>query len=497
VPADEVTESGPGPLEVLLDRMARRMGARRWVVCWQDRGEWVSHSAEGSVLDEVVLRLAPKLAARPGVSLLATADLGDLGVRLGASGIERLLVVAEGGADGGSALVFENPDQEAVRAFVAGPGGQDLGALPGLCRRLLRAERWASDLFVHRELLPHLAAVAFAGADESQALQALGDLSDHRSVLILAPLVRGISIQAVHRNDGRWRGVNETMATSSWEEAWEDPDRALDQAARHIGLEEAGPWVAGRAAAFQPRVVLGLEPGRARLSQEGADVLATVLSRTLAERRLAASIQQSTLARERTRIASVIHEGLSQVLSNVAIQLEVLDQVSDDPRTARGMVRSARSAVLEALDSLRGAVFEMTPAVPEWGDLATGLDRYVADYAAQWGLNLAFEAEGPGRDVSAELLALAYAFVQEGLTNIRKHAEAPRGVVKLLFEPSWLSISVCDEGIGFDPSGRQEEGFREHQGLALTRTRVTLMGGRFEVRSARGRGTCLAMRVPA
>jgi two-component system, NarL family, sensor histidine kinase DegS len=232
------------------------------------------------------------------------------------------------------------------------------------------------------------------------------------------------------------------------------------------------------------------------VSPEAADMLAAVLSRTLAERRLAASVQQSTLAQERTRIASVIHEGLTQVLSNVAIQLEVLDQIADEPQTVRDMVRSARSAVLEGLDSLRGAVFELAPAAPEWTDLATGLERYAADYGSQWGIEISFEAQGQEREVPSEILALAFAFVQEGLTNLRKHAGTTRGDVTLRFDPSWLSLSVCDRGVGFDPPGRQDQGFREHQGLALTRTRVTLMGGRFEVRSAPDQGTCIRMRVP-
>jgi signal transduction histidine kinase len=497
VPAQEAIGTPPGPLEELLDRIARRMGARRWVVCWQDRTEWVSHSAGETVKDEVIHRLAPKLAARPGVSVVRTADLGDLGARLDAAGVGRLTVLAGGTPDGGAVIAFENPDPDVVRAFLAGPGGRDLGGLPALCRQFLRAERWASDLFVYLDLIPHLAAVAFAGAGQHGPLQALGELTDHRSVLLLAPLLRGMSVVAVHREGREWRAFEETLVDASWEEAWEDPGAAVDRAARHIGLDAPGPWVAGQARAFQPRVILGFEPGKARPSPEGADMLAAVLSRTLAERRLAASVQQSTLAQERTRIASVIHEGLTQVLTNVAIQLEVLDQVSDDPDAAREMVRSARSAVLEALDSLRGAVFEMAPATPEWGDLATGLDRYVADYASQWGLDLTFEAQGESRDVPAELLALAYAFVQEGLTNLRKHAEASSGDVTLRFEPNWLSLSVCDPGVGFDPDGGRSVDFREHQGLALTRTRVTLMGGRFEVRSAKGKGTCIAMRVPA
>jgi signal transduction histidine kinase len=494
MPADEM--AGPGPLEDLLDRLCRRVGAHRWVVCWQDRATWLSHARGPTVRDEVLLRLAPKLVARPGASVVATADLGDPGVRLHAADVGRLLVLAGGASDGGCVVVFENPNPEAVRELAAGAGGQDLGALPPLCRHVMRAERWAAELFLYRDLLPDLAAVAFGGAEEHSVLEALGQRTGHGTVLLMAPILRGMSVLASTRGDGGWRRVQETLPEASWDEAWRDPERALEMAAGATGLPDRGPWIWGRAGAFQPRVVLGLASGRGRPSPEGADMLAAVLSRTLAERRLAASVQQSTLAQERTRIASVIHEGLTQVLTNVALQLEVLGQIAGDPQAVGDMVRSARSAVLEALDSLRGAVFELTPPAPEWSDLATGLERYAADFGSQWGVEVSFQTQGPVREVPAEILALAFAFVQEGLTNLRKHAQTRRGDVTLRFEPNWLSMSVCDQGVGFDPPGRQEEEFREHQGLTLTRTRVTLMGGRFEVRSAPGEGTCISMRVP-
>jgi signal transduction histidine kinase len=492
--ADEM--AGAGPLGDLLDRLCRRVDAYRWVVCWQDRATWLSHAKIPTVRDEVLVRLGPKLAARPGVSVVATADLGDLGVRLNAADVGRLLVLAGGAPDDGCVVVFENPDPDAVREFAGGAGGQDLGALPPLCRHVLRAERWAAELFLYRDLLPDLAAVAFGGADEHSALEALGRRTGHGALVLLAPAVRGMSVLASWRGDGGWRRIQEILPDASWDQAWGDPERALEMAAGATGLPDRGPWISGRAEAFQPRVVLGLASGGSPPSPEGADMLAAVLSRTLAERRLAAAVQQSTLAQERTRIASVIHEGLTQVLTNVAIQLEVLGQIADDPQAVGEMVGSARSAVLEALDSLRGAVFELTPSAPEWSDLVMGLERYAEDFGSQWGVEVSLRTAGQEREVPAEILALAFAFVQEGLTNMRKHSQATKGDVTLRFEPNWLSVSVCDQGVGFDPPGRQEEGFREHQGLALTRTRVTLMGGRFEVRSAPGSGTCISMRVP-
>lgn len=217
-----------------------------------------------------------------------------------------------------------------------------------------------------------------------------------------------------------------------------------------------------------------------------------------AERRaggLEAITRENTLLRERRRLASMTHEGITQVLTNVAIQLEVLDQFLEHPETAREMARSSRTAVLEALDSLRGAIFELGPG-PEWRDLSTGLKRYTADFGARWGLDVSCSVEGRAREVSADVLALAFAFVQESLTNLRRHAHTSEGQVILRFEPTGFVLSVCDQGVGFDPGESRNQRFRQHQGLALTEARARLMGARFEVRAAPGYGTCISLRSP-
>lgn len=193
----------------------------------------------------------------------------------------------------------------------------------------------------------------------------------------------------------------------------------------------------------------------------------------------------------------MIHEGITQVLTNVAIQMEVLDRAIEDPTAGRKMLGAMRSAVLDALDDLRGAILELTPAAPDWSDLAGGLARFVEDFAAQWGLDLTVATEGEAREVEPETLALVFGFVQEALSNVRKHAGTSEAGVVLTFEPETVAVTVSDEGEGFDPGGDIEEGFRRHQGLTIMRTRARLAGARFAVDSSPGRGTSVRLEVQA
>lgn len=193
----------------------------------------------------------------------------------------------------------------------------------------------------------------------------------------------------------------------------------------------------------------------------------------------------------------MIHEGITQVLTNVVLQMEILERLMDEPQAAREMLKRLRTAVLEALDSLRGAILELTPAAPEWSDLAGGLKRFAEDFAAQWGLEVGYGIEGKPREVDPEILALVFGFVQEGLSNVRKHAEVSEADLQLRFTSDTVRVSIVDHGKGFDPHVAEEEGFRQHQGLSIMRSRARLAGGSFDVGPTEGAGTTVTLELHA
>jgi len=207
--------------------------------------------------------------------------------------------------------------------------------------------------------------------------------------------------------------------------------------------------------------------------------------------------RRNALLRERARIASVIHEGITQVLTNVAIQLEVLGHHADEPAAVRNMVGASRSAVLQALESLRTAILDLTPPSEEWTDLVVGLQGFVVDFAAQWGIECRLEILGTPREIASEVVSLAFGFVQEGLTNVRKHARIEHADVQLSFGPGVVSIEVRDAGGGLSEADVDHTDLRRHQGLAILASRIRLLNGRFHVESPAEGGVCVRMVVPA
>lgn len=409
-----------GVAERLLDTGRGRLGARRWVLCLPQSaadGEWSAHAAEPQLRDPLLARVAAE-TARP--SLVDVGSLDELGGRLLASGVERLLVVPyEAGA-----VVFEDPDPAAAHELVAGGRSPTLALVPSLWRTEAAAERW-------------------------RTLQ-------------------------------RWLPALDEIATGTT-----TPEQAAAALSRVLGRELT--WEASEQRLRGGEDVDGIEA----FSRLLADVAAAAVSGEDARR--------NALLRERARIASVIHEGITQVLTNVAIQLDVLDHLLDDPDQARATVRSSRDAVLEALDSLRTVIFDLTPAVEEWQDLAGGVKGFVADFSSQWGLDVDVTVSGRERELDAEVVSVAFAFVQEALTNVRKHTETATASVTIAFRDTDVWVEVCDQGGGMDVDvveAAPDDELRSRQGLKIMESRIRLLNGRMTLRSQPGEGTCVRMVVP-
>ncbi len=83
---------------------------------------------------------------------------------------------------------------------------------------------------------------------------------------------------------------------------------------------------------------------------------------------------------------------------------------------------------------------------------------------------------------------------REALSNVARHARATRAQVRLGYDSRGVTLTVADDGIGFDPEERRGP---EHQGLRNLRTRVKETGGTLNIVSQPGAGTTISVRVPS
>ncbi|HEX5392190.1 MAG TPA: cache domain-containing protein [Rhodocyclaceae bacterium] len=199
---------------------------------------------------------------------------------------------------------------------------------------------------------------------------------------------------------------------------------------------------------------------------------------------------------ERSRVARELHDGISQLLVSVKFQFELVEHKleSGDPSSLPDLRRG--------LDNLSGAIGEvrrishdLRPTLLDDLGLASALEQLLSDFGTRTGIDVTTRIE-PMPDNLAESSSLTlFRIVQEGLTNIERHAHASQVEVALCDKGDNVILSIHDNGVGFNVEAmdrRQLHGI----GLRNMRERVEYLGGSFQMESQPG-STMLTVNLPS
>jgi len=205
-------------------------------------------------------------------------------------------------------------------------------------------------------------------------------------------------------------------------------------------------------------------------------------------------LASEAVSAERARIARELHDVLAHTISLIAVQADAAAKLlRHDPGRAREPLETIQSTSRGALAEMRQLVGLLrddgagAPTEPQPG--VDDIERLV-DEVRRSGVPVTFELTGPPRSLSAPLDLAAYRIVQEGLTNVRKHAANADACVSLRYRRDDLEIEVRDNGAA---SVESEGG---GYGLVGIQERVSLLGGQLNAgRTAEG-GFLLRARLP-
>jgi signal transduction histidine kinase len=245
-----------------------------------------------------------------------------------------------------------------------------------------------------------------------------------------------------------------------------------------IPLQFAISWVAGFAL-------------RERSEQaEAAETRAALAER---ERDAAARI---AVAEERARIARELHDIVAHAVSVMVLQVGAVrhrhaDALAEDSDTLRAVERAGRTALSE-MRHLLAAMREddddvelgPQPGLDALGSLVQEVERA--------GVPVRVQVVGKPAPLPRGLDLSAYRIVQEGLTNVLKHAHASSADVTLHYEPHELMIQIHDDGEGDRAATNDSFG----HGLVGIRERVKIYGGEMRAGRANGGGFVLETRLP-
>jgi signal transduction histidine kinase len=234
-----------------------------------------------------------------------------------------------------------------------------------------------------------------------------------------------------------------------------------------------------------------------REGMERARAEALVTELEAAQRQLrayAAESEELAISRERNRMAREIHDTLGHYLTILAVQLETALKMEElgDARLHTELVE-ARRAAAECLAEVRRSVAALRPADLTTLSLSDALARLVSEYEAlDPTIEIALDIEGSPDGLDLEQRLALYRCAQEALTNIRKHANATRALLRLRIDEHTVEFLALDDGRGATTDAENAPGF----GLLGIRERVALLGGTSLIGPEPGKGWRVQISLP-
>jgi len=248
------------------------------------------------------------------------------------------------------------------------------------------------------------------------------------------------------------------------------------------------------------KVIGGLWVGRGENSPFAAsdkivcESLAQQISIAIEHALMTDQLQSAAIVEERARLAREMHDGLSQILGFLSLEMQSLEllvkqgkieETLDELTRARARIRDAQAEVRENILNLR-------TALTKDGDVIPFLREYILEFEAQTGIEVHVD------DSAAQKLNLMpisevqlVRIMQEALTNVRLHADANHVWVKFHQTQGNLCVEIQDDGVGF-----VETELKKHFGLKSMRERTVSVNGKISIESNPGSGTRITLCLP-
>ena len=204
----------------------------------------------------------------------------------------------------------------------------------------------------------------------------------------------------------------------------------------------------------------------------------------------AAQVEALAVAEERNRIARDIHDSLGHYLTAMTMQLQAAQKLveKDHERTTASIIKAEEMA-RACLAEVRRAVAALRTSPLDSSSLNDAIKELVENFNNS-GVAAALEISGDALPISTSKNTALYRAVQEGLTNVARHANASAVKIEISYSDEMVDLSIIDNGVGIHEDSKA--GF----GIAGLRERVEILGGSVEAGNAPGSGYRLAVHIP-
>ncbi|MBL7024880.1 MAG: PAS domain S-box protein [Candidatus Marinimicrobia bacterium] len=199
---------------------------------------------------------------------------------------------------------------------------------------------------------------------------------------------------------------------------------------------------------------------------------------------------------QRRHLAIVLHDHLGQSLAMAKIKMAgLLNSVKDETLLAK--LKAIEADIREAVKQTRSITYELSPPVLHELGLIEALEWRLEKIKLESGIETSYQHNLDNIKLRNEQEVILFRSVDEILKNVIKHAAATQVEITAEATRYSFSVSVQDNGRGFDTSIlAPERRVRDSFGLFSIKERIEYLGGVLDIRSEKGNGTIVILNIP-
>ena len=201
---------------------------------------------------------------------------------------------------------------------------------------------------------------------------------------------------------------------------------------------------------------------------------------------------------ERQRIARDLHDQIGQIAISLGAGFNLVERAIAEKRyeDALKVIGENKSMLKGATERMKTIAFDLRPLAIDIMGPVSAIREYFERQTKEHSLEIEFEENLEGVELNNDVAIVVYRVVQEAIANIVRHAQASVVRVNIRAEGNELSLSIKDDGKGFDVERVLKMRDEEKMGLIGIKERVDLVGGTLVIDSSIGKGTCLIVLLP-
>jgi len=200
---------------------------------------------------------------------------------------------------------------------------------------------------------------------------------------------------------------------------------------------------------------------------------------------------------ERKRISRELHDVIAQTLTSISVRLAALKtDTTRNPASLERSIGRTQEEVVRAVNIVHRFARELRPAVLDDLGLVPALHEFLKQFRTQTGIRVNLSAFSDLDQVSGDKRTVLYRVALEALTNVRRHAQATLVEIEIQKLAGGLSLTVKDNGKGFQQQGPLHARKDKRLGLLGMRERLEMLGGEFRIVSKPGKGTTVFAQLP-